>query len=113
MFCPSCGAQNNDNAEVCIKCGVGLKSADQVLAKKETSSLSMVVPVGRTGLSIVAGYLGLFCIIPVFAPVALIVSLLALKQLKKQPEKLGKGRAIFGLIMGILGTMALLYMILS
>jgi len=108
MFCPSCGTQNDDSTEMCVKCGLNLKNPSQALEKKEASALSSVVPIGRTRLSILAGYLGLFCIIPFFAPIALIVSIFALKQLKNHPEKLGKGRAIFGLVMGLLGT-AILY----
>ena len=68
------------------------------------ATMRMLLPVGRSGWAIAAGYLGLFALIPIFAPVALIVSLVALRDLKKHPESHGKGRAIFGLVMGGLLT---------
>jgi Domain of unknown function (DUF4190) len=60
--------------------------------------------VGRSGLAIAAGYLGLFSLVGVFAPISVVVSILALRDLKKRPTLLGRGRAIFGLVMGILFT---------
>ncbi len=113
MFCPNCASQNNDDTEICVNCGSNLKNPIQILEKNEQISLSSVVPVGRTGLSIVAGYLGLCAIIPILAPFSLIVSIIALQKLKNSPRKLGKDRAIFGLIMGILGTAALIYLLLA
>lgn len=67
-----------------------------------------LMPVGRSGWAIAAGYLGLlsFCVIP--APFALLFSIIAIKDIKKHPDRHGMGRAIFGLIMGILGTGVLL-----
>lgn len=70
-------------------------------------SLRMVLPVGRSGLSIAAGYLALFAVALVPAPLALIVGIAALVQLKRHPEKLGHGRAWFGVVMGALGTILL------
>jgi uncharacterized RDD family membrane protein YckC len=69
--------------------------------------MRMVVPVGRSGLAIAAGYLGLFAAALVPAPLALIVGIVALVDLKRHPEKLGRGRAWFGVIMGALGTLLL------
>ncbi|EKD56681.1 MAG: hypothetical protein ACD_58C00120G0004 [uncultured bacterium] len=68
-----------------------------------------MLPVGRSGWAIAAGYAGIFSLILVFGPLAIIMSIIALKDLKKHPEKFGKGRAIFGLIMGILGTLGLVF----
>src|SRR5436309_1065691 len=61
--------------------------------------LRYVLPVGRSGWAIAAGYLGLFSIIPVVSFVGLIVSLVAARDLKRHPEKLGWGRVITGLIL--------------
>jgi hypothetical protein len=66
--------------------------------------MRMLLPVGRSGLSIAAGYLGLFSLIPIFAPVAIIVSLLAIRELRRKRHLHGMGRAVFGLIMGIVMT---------
>ncbi len=68
-------------------------------------AMKWILPVGRSGLAIAAGYLGLFSLVGVFAPVSVVVSILALRDLKEHPARLGRGRAIFGLVMGILFTL--------
>ena len=68
----------------------------------------MLLPVGRSGWAIAAGYLGLLSLIVVPAPFALIVSLIAIRDIRKsrtsEDPKHGMGRAIFGLILGLAGT---------
>lgn len=71
--------------------------------------MRMLLPVGRSWLAIVAGYLGLFSLICFPAPLALIFGILAIMDIRKHPEKHGMGRAIFGLVMGVLGTIGLLF----
>jgi hypothetical protein len=76
--------------------------------------LRMLLPVGRSGWAIAAGYLGLLSFLVLPAPLALIVSIIAIRDIKKHPERHGMGRAIFGLIMGILGTLVvLLYVVMG
>ena len=72
-----------------------------------------LAPVNRTALSITAGYLGLFAILIIPAPFALAIGIWALIDLKKRPNTWGKGRAWFGVIMGGLGTLALLAIIVA
>lgn len=67
-----------------------------------------LLPVNRTGLSIAAGYAGLFSILLVFAPIALILGVLALMDLSHKPDVGGRGRAWFGLVAGAFGTLALI-----
>ena len=74
--------------------------------------LQMAIPIGRSWWAIAAGYFGLFSVLLLPAPVALILGIAALSDIKKNPEKLGKGRAIFGIIMGILGTGLLLLILI-
>ena len=74
-------------------------------------TMRMLIPVGRSGWAIAAGYCGLFALIPIFAPIAIIVGIVALRDLKKHPESHGKGRAIFGLLMGCLFTIGPLIII--
>ena len=73
--------------------------------------LRMVVPVDRSLWAIAAGYLGLISVIPIFGPFAVIASLIALFQIERSKAtptpKYGMGRAIFGLIMGLLGCVVL------
>ncbi|MEM1033124.1 MAG: DUF4190 domain-containing protein [Myxococcota bacterium] len=72
-----------------------------------------LVPVGRSPWAIAAGYAGLCSLIIYPAPVALVLGLLAWRDLKRHPELGGKGRALFGTAMGLLGTALLVYMYLS
>jgi hypothetical protein len=72
-----------------------------------------LLPVGRSGWAIAAGYLGLLSFVLVPAPLALICSIIAIRDIRRHPNRHGMGRAVFGLIMGILGTIALAFMIVA
>jgi len=73
----------------------------------ESAGVRWLLPVGRSGWAIAAGYLGLLSFILFPAPLALICGILAIRDIRKHPDRHGMGRAVFGLIMGILGTIAL------
>lgn len=62
--------------------------------------LRMILPIGRSAWAIAAGYLGLFSVLVVFAPFALIAGVLGLREIKRKPELMGRGRAWFGVVMG-------------
>lgn len=79
----------------------------------DDAGMRWLMPVGRSGWAIAAGYLGLFSFVILPAPIALIISIFAVIDLKKHPEKHGWGRAIFGLIAGTLGTIVLSLMVFS
>lgn len=76
-------------------------------------TMRMLLPVGRSGYAIAAGYLGLLSVLMIFAPLALLFGILALLDIKKNPKKLGAGRAWFGIIMGAVFTPLLLVMIFA
>jgi len=71
----------------------------------------MLMPVGRSGYAIAAGYLGLISVLIIPAPLALLFGILAVRDIRKsrdQPHKKhGMGRAIFGIVMGALGSIVL------
>ena len=75
--------------------------------------MRMLLPVGRSGWAIAAGYAGLFSLILLPAPLALLLGIIAITDIKKHPDKHGMGRAIFGVVMGSLGTAALIAIGLS
>jgi len=77
----------------------------------DDAGMRMLIPVGRSPWAIVAGYLGLFSILGCVGPIAIIVSIIAIRDIKAHPDKHGMGRAIFGLVMGIIGTIVLVGMI--
>jgi hypothetical protein len=70
-------------------------------------SMEALLPVNRTGLSIAAGYLGLFSILLVFAPFAVILGVVALIDLTRKPDVGGRGRAWFAVVAGTFGTIGL------
>ena len=80
----------------------------------DDAAMRLLLPVGRSAWAIAAGYLGLFSLIVLPAPIALVVSIIALwdiRRSKSSPHpKHGMGRAIFGLIMGALGTLVILFL---
>ena len=47
------------------------------------------------------------------APFALVIGILAVRDIKKNPKKHGLGRAWFGIIMGALGTVGFVVMIVA
>lgn len=72
-----------------------------------------LLPVGRSGWAIAAGYLGLVSILVLPAPFALLCGLLAVRAIRRNPKKHGMGRAAFGIIMGALGTVALVWIVVA
>jgi hypothetical protein len=62
----------------------------------------MMLPIGRSGFAIAAGYIALFSVLVIPAPFAILFGYLALRDIKRHPEKTGKGRAWFGIVMGVL-----------
>jgi hypothetical protein len=96
-------------ARKCRYCGEYLDPERRAFEHAPDAVERMLLPVGRPASAIAAGYLGLLSFIPVFGPVALIVSMVALRTLRRHPELSGRGRAIFGLVMGSLMTLLCLF----
>jgi hypothetical protein len=105
-FCSTCGAEVSDKAVMCVKCGASLVRVSDLQSNDERA-LRMLLPIGRSGWAIASGYLALFSVLLVFAPFALLTGILALRDIKKHPDRHGKGRAWFGIIMGALFSAAL------
>jgi hypothetical protein len=76
-------------------------------------SFKYILPIGRSGWAIAAGYLGLFAIGLLPAPFALGCGILGLRDIARNPEKIGKPRAIFGIVMGALGSAVLVFLFIS
>ena len=80
----------------------------------EDPALRMLFPVGRSGWAIASGYLGLISVLCLPSPLALFTGIMALREMKRNPKKHGMGRAIFGLVMGSIGTILLaLFLVLA
>ena len=114
MYCYKCGAQNDDNAFRCVKCGVIIQEIPlppSAPGPSDDRAMRMLLPIGRSGLAIAAGYAGLFAVLILPAPIAFVLGVLAVWDIRRNPEKHGMGRAVFGLVMGALGTAILVVMI--
>jgi hypothetical protein len=71
----------------------------------EAKFVHALVPINRSGWAIAAGYVALFGIIPIgISLIAMILGIIGLIDIKKHPEKLGRGRCIFALIVGAIFT---------
>ena len=111
MKCPFCAEEISDNALRCDVCAEDLTGPAPASEPQNWDiGERILLPVGRSGLAIAAGYCGLFALIPCFAPIALIVSIMAAVQLKKNPELYGWGRTVFGLVTGGVFTIVLIVM---
>jgi len=97
MYCPGCGAENDDNAYRCVNCGEYLRSTEP-----------RPYPVVRTsGLAIAAlicsivGWVGCYLIGPI---VGVVLGYQARKQIRESGGRLtGEGLATAGIILGWLG----------
>jgi hypothetical protein len=72
-----------------------------------------ILPVGRSGWAIAAGYLGLFAVLMLPAPFALATGVIAIVDIRKHPDRHGMGRAIFGVVMGVLFSAILVALLVS
>ncbi len=132
MDCPFCGNAADANAGTCGNCGAdlrGSKSANpfhedayvsplaEPMPRKNGANdlaLKMIVPIGRSGYAIAAGYAGLISLgcCPL-GPVAVLLGILAFRDIKRNPHLGGKGRVIFGIVTGIVGAVGLILMVIS
>ena len=114
MYCPKCGTENDDNAFRCIKCDCIIQPMPTQcqLDTVDGDVMRLLLPIGRSGLAIAAGYVGLFSILIFPAPIAVILGILAVKDIKRHPEKHGMGRAVFAIVAGGFFTLWLAYFIL-
>ena len=107
MYCQNCGAPVDDVHSACSQCGKP-PMRTQRFSVDDDAAVRMMLPVGRSLWAIVAGYAGLFAFLIIPAPLALGTGILALRDLKRHPDKHGYGRALFGTIVGGLGTTVLI-----
>lgn len=77
-------------------------------------ALRMVVPIGVSPWAIAAGYLGLLSFLcGVTGPFALITGILALRQIKRDPQLGGHVRAWVGIVLGVFGSVGLGFILIS
>ena len=77
------------------------------------AALGYIVPINTSIWAIFASYAALFSLVIFPAPIALFLGIIALIDVNKHPEKGGKGRAIFAIVMGAVFTPLLLLFIIG
>jgi len=107
--CPYCAEQILAVAMKCKHCGEYLDDElrdEERLSKSAGTLLRMVAPVEVSGKALVAGYLAFGAFIPLLGLLpglaALFLGRAGLKEIERKPNLSGKGRAWFGIVMGII-----------
>ncbi len=129
MNCPRCGGPLNPGQNPCPSCGQPLiwsapppvqvppplpaATVAPPVAAGGDRALEFLVPVNRSWVAILAGYLGLFAIILIPAPVALVAGILAIAHVHANPGRRGMGRAVFAIVMGFLFTAILVFVLIA
>ena len=95
MFCKNCGREIDDNAFVCVHCGVAVTSKKEVSNTKYSpwAIVGMIV-------SLASLIINLYCIVSIFG---IIFSCIGMKQTANGKMN-GRSMAITGLVIGIIGV---------
>ena len=74
----------------------------------DNAGMRLLLPVGRSGWAIAAGYCGLISLgCWLLAPAAILCGVMAIRDMKMHPERHGMGRVITGFVLGGIGTIFL------
>lgn len=79
----------------------------------DDAAVRMLLPVGRSLWAVAAGYFGLFSLICIPAPIAILLGLIAIWDIRNHPEKHGMGRAVFGLTMGVVCSIGFIVLLVA
>ena len=113
--CPFCAELIAPRIALCPHCDSDLTQPRRTHSSRsaaDDAGMRMILPVGRSGWAIAAGYMGLISVLLVPGPFAIFCSIMAISHMKKNPKLHGMGRAVFGLIAGGLGTALLIFVII-
>ena len=107
MFCPRCGAHNEDARSACVMCDAPLQARQP--AGDDVSAMGLLVPT-RNPRALTAYYLGIFSLVPFFGallgPAALILGVLGARAVSRTPGRVGKVHAWIGIVLGAITSFA-------
>ena len=76
----------------------------------DDAGMRMILPVGRSGWAIAAGYCGLLSLACwILGPAAILCGVMAIRDMRLHPERHGMGRVLTGFILGGIGTIILCF----
>jgi hypothetical protein len=116
IYCSRCGAANNPSWFYCLECRQPLdvgQTVPRTARPDDTSLTHLLLPVDVSKLAFWAGYVGLLAIAAYPAPLALLLGILAIRDLRRHPGKRGMGRAVFAIVMGSIGMVILLLLVMA
>lgn len=106
MYCSKCGKEINDNAVICVHCGVPVEgkfnNPAQLQSSAEPTIKSVLSLVGFI-LAMISVALGIFLPLPAVA-LALSIAGFCYSRSKKQPDSFGLAGIIVGAIMLVMWT---------
>jgi hypothetical protein len=118
VICQNCGNENVGYARFCLVWR-SFQAQRQVQPPQpklgDDPWMRALLPVGKAPLAVVAGWVGLLSLVccPIIGPVAMVLSVVALVDLNHNPEKRGKGRAVFGVVAGSIASLIALAFLLN
>ena len=103
IYCPKCGAPNDGGCQFCNKCGAALNQPTPRTAspQTDTSVAGIKRKSGHAQAALILGLIGIIinpCLI-----FAIIFGAIALNKMKTDPNLEGRGQALAGLWIGIIG----------
>ena len=115
--CPFCGKRIQAAAYKCMFCGAFLEASEGRPAAPPVEDDepaapgkgSWMAPADQSGWAVAAGYCGVLALLPVLGLLiglaAIVMAIVALRQLSRHPALGGQWRAGAGLVLGTIGTL--------
>lgn len=105
-FCPSCGSQHDGTRRFCVSCGQQLTPVPFAQPLPPSGSnvndvVATIIPY-RNIPALIAYYCGVFAVLGLPAPVAVILGIWGLRRVAENPQAKGKVHAWIGIILGAL-----------